>query len=550
MITIQVDGREYSYAEGVSLQRIAEDIFREESKNYILALVNGRLQELFKGVYHDSEISFVHINSANGRRTYERGLSLLLLAAIYRVYGMEVCNSVYIRYRFGNGLYCERCDGEVTEEFLTAVAEEMKRIAKADYAIEKKSMNTPNAIRLFADAGMHDKERLLRFRRGSKTNTYSLCGYTNYLYGYMPARTGVLSVFDLVPYEDGFLLLMPDTEDCTKPAKAPHFPKLYETLQEVGRQGERIGIRMVGDLNECIADGRIEELILMEEALQEKKLAEIAEKIKGSGDKRFIMIAGPSSSGKTTFSYRLSVQLRLLGYRPHPIALDNYYLDREFTPRDENGEYDFECLEALNVKLFNEQMVQLLNGERVELPEFNFKTGKSEYKGKYLQLGEKDILVIEGIHGLNDALSHSLPKESKFKIYISALTELNIDAHNNITSIDGRLLRRMVRDARTRNTTARETIAMWPSVRRGEEKYIFPFQEEADVMYNSALVYEMAALKQYAEPLLFGIPSDCPEYVEAHRLLKFLDYFLGIPADSIPKNAILREFIGGSCFHA
>lgn len=550
MITIQVDGKEYSYAEGISLQRIAEDIYQDESKQYILALVNGRLQELFKGVYHDSEISFVHRNSANGRRTYERGLSLLLLAAIYKVYGMEVCNSVYIRYRFGNGLYCERCDGEVTEEFLAAVSEEMTRIVKADYAIEKKSMNTPNAIRLFAESGMHDKERLLRFRRGSKTNTYSLCGYTNYLYGYMPARTGVLGVFDLVPYEAGFLLMLPDVEDSTRPANAPHFPKLYDTLQEVGRQGERIGIRMVGDLNECIADGRIEELILMEEALQEKKLAEIAEKIKDSGDKRFIMIAGPSSSGKTTFSYRLSVQLRLLGYHPHPIALDNYYLDREFTPRDENGDYDFECLEALNVKLFNEQMVQLLNGERVELPEFNFKTGKSEYKGKYLQLGEKDILVIEGIHGLNDALSYSLPKESKFKIYISALTELNIDAHNYITSIDGRLLRRMVRDARTRNTTARETIAMWPSVRRGEEKYIFPFQEEADVMYNSALVYELAALKQYAEPLLFGIPTDCPEYVEAHRLLKCLDYFLGIPADSVPKNAILREFIGGSCFHA
>ena len=259
------------------------------------------------------------------------------------------------------------------------------------------------------------------------------------------------------------------------------------------------------------------------------------------------MIAGPSSSGKTTFSYRLSTQLMAQGLKPHPIGLDNYYLDRENTPRDENGNYDFECLEALDVEQFNEDMTRLFKGEQAEIPTFNFKTGRREYKGNFLQLGDDDILVIEGIHGLNDKLSYSLTKESKFKIYISALTQLNIDEHNYLPTTDARLIRRIVRDARTRGTSAKETIAMWPSVRRGEERHIFPFQEEADAMFNSALIYELAVLKAYAEPRLFAIEKDCPEYLEAKRLLKFLDYFLPVPAEDIPSNSLLREFIGGSC---
>ncbi len=550
MITITVEDKTYSYEAGTSLRRIAEQVYGESYGEYILALVDGKLQELFKGVYRDAKVSFVHRNSVNGRRCYMRGLSLLMLAAIHKVYGIEACNSLRIEYSLGDGIYCEGKKGAITEEYLEPVKQEMRRLVDCDYAIEKKSMNTANAIRMFREAGMYDKERLLRFRRVSKTNVYSLSGYTDYFYGYMPSGTGVLSVFDLQPYKNGFVLLQPDSKYPEQAAKPKDLPKLYNTLQEATKQGSHIDIRTVGDLNECISRGGIEDIILIQEALQEKKLAEIAEKIKQAGHKKFIMIAGPSSSGKTTFSHRLSIQLRIMGYHPHPIALDDYYVDRELTPKDENGEYDFECLEAINIELFNRQMLQLLAGEEVELPQFNFKTGKSEFRGKKLQLGKDDILVIEGIHGLNDALSYSLPKESKFKIYISALTELNVDAHNRIPTTDGRLLRRMVRDARTRNTTARETIAMWPSVRRGEERNIFPFQEEADVMYNSALVYELAVLKQYAEPLLFGIPEDCPEYVEAHRLLKFLDYFLGIPTESIPKNAILREFIGGSCFHA
>ena len=309
-----------------------------------------------------------------------------------------------------------------------------------------------------------------------------------------------------------------------------------------------MGIRTVADLNEQVVKGGMNDLILVQEALMEKKIGEIAEKIASMPEKKIIMIAGPSSSGKTTFSHRLSIQLMASGLKPHPIPMDDFFVEREDTPLDENGKPDFECLEAIDIKLFNQKITDLLEGKETELPEFNFKTGKKEYKGKTLHLGKEDVLVIEGIHGLDDRLSYSLPKESKFKIYISALTQLNIDEHNRIPTTDGRLLRRIVRDARTRGTSAKRTIEMWPSVRKGEEAYIFPYQEDADVMINSALIYELAVLKIYAEPLLFSIGRDEPEYEEAKRLLKFLDYFVGIPGENIPNNSFLREFVGGSVF--
>jgi uridine kinase len=298
-----------------------------------------------------------------------------------------------------------------------------------------------------------------------------------------------------------------------------------------------------------IASGGMSDLMLVQEALQEKKIGEIAEQIAKAKDKKFVMIAGPSSSGKTTFSHRLSIQLRTFGLKPHPIGVDDYFVERERTPKNPDGSYNFECLEAIDVEQFNKDMLDLLDGKTVELPSFNFKTGKREYKGNYKKLGKDDILVIEGIHGLNEKLSYSLPSESKFKIYISALTTLNIDEHNRIPTSDGRLIRRMVRDARTRGSSAARTIDMWSSVRAGEEQYIFPFQEEADVMFNSALIYELAVLKQYAEPILFGIREDEPAYMEAKRILKFLDYFVGVSSEDVPKNSILREFVGNSYFH-
>ena len=357
-----------------------------------------------------------------------------------------------------------------------------------------------------------------------------------------------MKYFELLMHEGGFILNLPGAENPKEIVPFEPKEKFFATLKQANAWNAQFGINTVGDLNEQICHGNMNDLILVQEAQQERRIGEIAREIVKRGNVKIVMIAGPSSSGKTTFSHRLSIQLRTLGLNPHPIAVDDYFVDRELTPRQANGDYNFECLEAIDVKKFNEDMTALLAGETVEMPHFNFKTGVREYKGDYKKLGPEDILVIEGIHCLNDKLSYSLPLECKFKIYISALTTLNVDEHNRIPTTDGRLLRRMVRDARTRGASAKRTIEMWPSVRRGEEENIFPYQESADAMFNSALIYELAVLKQFAEPLLFGISQDEPEYYEAKRLLKFLEYFLGITSEKLPNNSIVREFVGGSCF--
>ena len=356
---------------------------------------------------------------------------------------------------------------------------------------------------------------------------------------------------------------MPPSEPCTKavlmlpdsrePERVPEFQedrrKLFRVMEESDEWGKMLRVGCVGELNDQITKGNCRDLVLIQEALQEKKIGEIAAAVAGMPDKKFVMIAGPSSSGKTTFARRLSIQLMAQGMTPHPVSVDDYFVDREHTPRDENGNYNFEALECIDLQKFNDDMTALLEGRTVELPRFNFKTGKREYKGDFITMGPHDILVIEGIHCLNDRMSERLPAANKFKIYISALTQLNVDEHNRIPTTDGRLLRRIVRDARTRGNSAQETIRMWPSVRRGEEENIFPYQEDADVMFNSSLVYELAVLKQYAEPLLFSVPRDSEEYLEAKRLLKFLDYFLGVDSSGVPVNSLIREFIGGSCFN-
>ena len=394
---------------------------------------------------------------------------------------------------------------------------------------------------------MYDKARLFRYRMVSRVNVYSIDGFEDYYYGYMVQNTSYIRYFDLLPYHYGFVLMLPNMSD---PKKIPPFvpqEKLFAVLAESSRWGRLARLENVGALNEAVSRGEMPHLILIQEALQEKKIAEIAAAVSARRNVKFVMIAGPSSSGKTTFAHRLSIQLEAIGLKPHPIEVDNYFVNRVDSPRDADGNYNYEVLECLDVELFNRDMTALLNGEEVELPYYNFKKGVREYHGNRLRLGEEDLLVIEGIHCLNDRLSHSLPKESKYKIYISALTQLNVDEHNRIPTTDGRLLRRMVRDARTRGASAQDTIRMWPSVRRGEEENIFPYQEEADAMFNSALIYELAVLKQYAQPLLFRIPRSSEEYLEAKRLLKFLDYFIGVSSEDIPKNSILREFIGGSC---
>ncbi len=534
----------------ILLKELADKAQPEFKDKIVLARVNGKLCELWKKVYPDSKIEYITTAQSDGLLTYKRSATLIMLKAIYDVYGHTDIERVKVEFSLSKGYYCTvKGNVSVNDEFICRVKARMREIVDGDMPIIKHTIPKDEAVRHFGNHGMYDKEKLFRYRKSSTVNVYRLDGFEDYYYGYMVPSSGYIQHYELFLYDKGFVIQFPTVENTKDiPEFAPQ-NKLFKVLDESTEWCRMLGVETVGDLNETIVSGNIKELILVQEALQEKKLADIAQRISDDPSKKFIMIAGPSSSGKTTTSYRLAIQLRAHGMRPHQISLDNYFVNREFTPKDENGDYNFECLEALDIELFNKDMTALLNGERVELPSFNFKLGKREYNGDYKELGPSDVLVIEGIHGLNDRLSYSLPKESKFKIYLSALTQLNIDEHNRIPTTDGRLIRRIVRDARTRGTSAKKTIAMWPSVRKGEEENIFPFQEEADVMFNSALIYELALLKQYAEPLLFGIGRDEPEYPEANRLIKFLDYFLGIPNDFIPINSIAREFIGGSCFN-
>ena len=542
-------GKNREYAEDTTLLAISRDVAAEYPDPILLAMVNGRLMELRKTPKDGDVVDFVTMGTENGIRTYRRGMILVFMKALYKVLGTKGLEKVRIEHTIGNGIYGElEGDVSVGEETLSLVKQEMERIVAADIPFDKKVVNTEEAQKIFREHRMFEKEKLFGYRRVSKTNIYSLGGFEDYFYGYMPASTGVLTVFDLFPYDKGFILLVPSKE---APGVLPEFKerkKFFEVLQEGSRWGRIMGVETVGDINDVLAKGELQELILVQEAFMEKKIGDIAAQIKARGNVKFVMIAGPSSSGKTTFSHRLSIQLKTLGMKPHPIAVDDYFVNRDDTPKHADGSYNFECLGAIDVEQFNKDMMALLAGEEVELPSFNFKTGRREYKGNRKKLGPEDILVIEGIHGLNDALSYKLPMESKFKIYISALTQLNIDEHNRIPTTDARMLRRIVRDARTRGAAAVDTIRMWPSVRMGEEENIFPFQESADVMFNSALIYELVLIKQFAEPLLFCVPKDAPEYVEAKRLLKFLDYFLGADCENVPKNSIIREFIGGSCF--
>jgi len=550
MITVKINGEERQYPQGATYEDVAND-YQQEYENLIaLAARDGKIRELFKKLTRDCEVTFFTLKDDVGNKTYVRSATMLFLKAVFDVCGREAAQGCRVEFAIGNGSYISP-KGKInaTEENAAKIRNRMRELVEAKTPFLKRSYSLDNAMELFRKEGMKDKEKLFRYRRGSFVNIYEMDGYYDYYYGYMLPNAGYVKWFDVIAYEDGFMLLLPDKKDPTHVKPFQERKLLFRTLKESEEWGKEIGIETVGDLNDQICRGSLSELILVQEAQQERKIGEIAKSIVDRGGVKFVMIAGPSSSGKTSFSHRLSIQLKTLGKTPHPIALDDYFVNREFTPRDENGDYNFECLEAIDVKQFNDDMCRLLAGERVELPSFNFKTGKREYKGNFKQLGPDDILVIEGIHGLNEKTSYALPEESKYKIYISALTNINIDEHNRIPTTDGRLLRRMVRDARTRGADARRTIDMWASVRRGEEQNIFPFQEDADAMFNSVLIYELAVLKQFAEPLLFQIDKGEPEYYEAKRLLKFLEYFLGVTSESLPNNSLCREFVGGSCFN-
>ena len=549
MMKVNVDGVEYIYPKGTLYQAIAADFQEGYAHDILLVNRNGKLCELHKALDRDCTLKMITAEEKPGMQTYERSVVFLMLKAFYDVVRKENVERVSVEYSISHALFI-RAKGAFTlgQELLNQVEGRMRAISEQAVPIRKESINTDDAVELFRKTQMYDKAQLLSFRINSHVNIYFLDEFSDYFYGYMVPDTGYLKCFGLQLFESGFVLRLPDQKNPSQLGAFHPSMKVFRELYDATLRSEALHISNVAEMNGVISQGNATHMILAHEAMMEKKIGDIAGEIAARKDVRFVMIAGPSSSGKTTFSHRLSTQLLACGLHPHAIATDHYFKNRSETPLDQNGQYDFESLGAMDVEQFNADMTRLLRGETVEIPQFNFKKGVREYNGDYLTLGAQDVLVIEGIHCLNDQLSYSLPKESKYKIYISCLTTLNVDDHNYIPTTDARLLRRIERDARTRGYSARATIQMWPSVRRGEENNIFPFQDSADMIFNSALIYEIALLKPHVEPLLFGVPKDCEEYIEAKRLLKFLNYFLPIPADDVPKTSLMREFIGGGCY--
>lgn len=546
-IKIIADGESMTCQKGITLYELSKEAGRCSGKqDVIVARVNGIVKGLSTTVTEECDVRFCTYEDEEGKNAYLRGIKMIMLKAFYKEVPKDKFKKITVENSLHTGLYCTLNDGEpIPEDLLKRVEERMHKYVDDDVVFEKKSMSTDRAIRLFEERKMYDKSGLIKYRRSSRVNVYKLGKVMDYFYGPMPYSTGVLKLFRLEKFDDGFVFIVPAA---AKPDELPGFQpsmKLHQTLKQTSEWGTRLGTENVGQLNDIIVDGGMRELILVQEALHEKRIGDIAEQIAASGQTKIVTIAGPSSSGKTTFSYRLSAQLKTLGLKPHPVAMDDYFVNRIDTPKDKDGKYNYECIEAIDTKQFNQDLEQLLAGKEVQLPTYNFITGMREYNKPLMKLEEGELLVIEGIHGLNDVLTEGIAPENKFKIYISALTSLNIDEHNQIPTTDSRLLRRIIRDARTRGHSAQKTISMWKSVRAGENENIFPFQEKADAMFNSSLVYELAALKQYAEPLLFRVPRGSEEYTEAQRLLKFLDYFLGINPEEVPLNSILREFIGG-----
>ena len=548
MIKATVNQSIYEVKEGTTLSDLAKQVQLPQEPIILLAYMDGKLRELFTPMTKDCHVRFVTLKEQAGYMAYKRTATLMFLKACEDLLGTGATTKIALDYSIGNSIFCDFLEDRVIDEaFARSIQKRMEELAKANLPITKRSLDTDQAAKYFDRIGFKGKKELFQFRRESKMNIYSLDGYDNYFYGYMAPSTGYISAFLVSAYQHGVVLQIPKRKQTEEIVPFTPQPKLFHVMQRSREWTKTMGVDTVGALNDEITHGNINHLILLQEGLQEKLLADIADEIV-SKNKRIILIAGPSSSGKTTFSHRLSIQLQIAGLTPHPVSMDDYFLDRELSPRDENGNYNFETIASLDVDLLTKHINQLLDGEEIDVPSYNFITGKREYLGHKLKIGEKDVLVMEGIHGLNGTLTNEIPEDAKYRIYVSALNQINLDEHNRIPSSDGRLLRRIVRDAMTRGNDARETISRWDSVRKGEEDNIFPYQEEADVMFNSAQIYEIAVLKQYAEPLLFAVPRDCPEYQEAKRLLKFLEYFLNIPSEAIPKTSLLREFIGGSCF--
>ena len=518
----------------------------------VSAKVNNRSEGLNFRVYNNKDVEFLDVRDPSGMRTYVRSLCFILYKAVRELFPQ---GKLYVEHPVSKGYFCNLRIGRPIElADVTAIKQRMREIIAENIPFRRTECHTAEAVRIFSERGMNDKVRLLETSGSLYTFYYTLEDTVDYYYGNLLPSTGFIYLFDLVKYYDGLLLRIPNKQNPLVLDEMVKQEKMLDIFKEHLRWNHIMGLSNVGDFNLACQKGLATDLIKVAEALQEKKIAQIADEIyrrcqADCGQGRLVLIAGPSSSGKTTFSKRLSIQLMTNGLRPYPISLDDYFVDRDKTPRDAQGNYDYESLYALDLRLFNEQLRALLNGEEVELPRYNFVTGKQEFRGEKLRIDRNTVLILEGIHALNPDLTPQIPDENKFKIYVSALTTISLDDHNWIPTTDNRLLRRIIRDFNYRGCSARETISRWPSVRAGEDKWIFPYQENADVMFNSALLFEFAVLRYHAEPILNSVPRNCPEYAEAYRLLKFIQYFIPLQDKEIPPTSLLREFLGGSSFN-
>ncbi len=546
-IDVRINNKIYNLSKGMTLEEISKEFIKDFKYPIILAKVNNRLKELTETVTENSTIEFMDLTSRQGNRTHISGLTYILIYAVKRLYGEDA--NIIVQHSLDKGIYI-KTNFKLTEAKLKNIKETMKSIVASDMPITNVTVDRMEAIKYFESIKDFSKVGVMTYNTNNYVSLYRLGNYYNYFYTLMPNSTEKLKDFDLTYIkENGFVLRFPTIYINNKIKEYKHHPHMFEVFKECREWAQIINVENSVDLNNVLATGKINDLIRIDETLQSNRLLNLAKNINEKRNKvKIVLMAGPSSSGKTTTSRKLCMYLESFGLHPKVLSMDDYFVERDDTPLDESGKPDYEALEAIDMKLFDKQMESLLKGDEVKIPTFNFPLGKKEYK-KTMKLEDKDILVIEGIHALDNKILTNIPRDKKYKIYISALTELNMDDHNRVPTTDNRLLRRIIRDNRTRSYSVEHTLKVWDSVRRGEEKYIFPFQDDADFTFNSALIYEIGVLKTYVEPLLYSVPNDSEYYEEARRLLNFLRLFLPIPADAIPQDSIIREFIGGSCFH-
>ncbi|MFA9397500.1 MAG: nucleoside kinase [Clostridiaceae bacterium] len=541
------NGETLEVEKGIIIKKVIDDNLSSEKKSAILARLNGKVVELTTPIMEDGKLEVINLSDKMAHGSYVRTLQFILIRAVHDILPSA---TITLEHSLNKGLFGEiHKEDDLTEKDIEKIKIRMKEIISEDIPIRKVAVTKEEALKIFKEYNMDDKIRLIKNVSSKKLKLYELQGRYDYFYGSMAYSTGSINLFDLILYKPGFILLFPHEDDIDNLPKKKDDKKLAQVFYETEKWGNILGVPDVGSLNEKVLDNDIIDIIRVQEAFHEKKIAYIADTIASREKARIILIAGPSSSGKTTFAKRLGIQLRVNGLIPYYISLDDYFVDRAHTPKDEKGDYDFESIEALDLKLFNENLTDILLEKQVKIPEYDFKSGTRKWNGKMIELPKNGVLIIEGIHGLNEKLTSKIPRQNKFKIYISALTQLNLDNHNRIATTDVRIIRRIVRDSLSRGYGAEDTLKMWDSIKRGEKKNIFIYQEEADLMFNSSLVYELCILKKYALNELMKIDSTSSVYYEALRLKSFLNFFKEVDKDIVPENSILREFTGGSCFY-